>query len=446
MGNRLSLSAKVVHMHQGLFDYLHAFKDLLIENGFDAFYAGALTVLINTAILLLALALLDRLLRVLTVEFFKAFTNKTKSTFDDYLILTKFPRYVAHIIPIAILKRVLPILFSAYPELLTWSTKAINIYIIILVVKILRSLLRTLRGYMKTKEQYHDKPLQSYEQVTMLFLWSLSIFFIVIELFEKQASQLALQLGTASAVLLLIFRDTILGFVASIQVSINDIVRIGDWITFSKFGADGHVTEINLATVRVQNWDNTYTTIPTYSLIADSFQNWRGMQESDGRRIKRSIFIKQSSIHFLSENEITELKKIQLIAPYITYRETDVNRTNRTNNVDRSLPINGRNQTNLGVFRQYVNAFLHENPAINKDLFLMVRHLAPTAQGIPIEIFCYSKDKRWEMYEQIQADIFDHVLAAVPYFNLEIFEELSGSDLKNIPSESNKNGVLRSDR
>ena len=416
-------------MQQDLFNYLDRFKNILIDHGVTAAYAGLLTALISTALLIIALLLLDRLLKIVTVEFFKAFTNKTKSTFDDYLILTNFPRYVAHILPIAILKNLLPIVLSSYPLILTWATKIINIYVIILVVKILRSLLRTLRNYFETKEQYHDKPLQSYVQVTMLFIWSLGVFFVVIELFDQQAGKLALQLGTASAVLLLIFRDTILGFVASIQVSINDIVRIGDWITFSKFGADGPVTEINLATVRVQNFDNTFTTIPTYSLIADSFQNWRGMLESDGRRIKRSIFIKQRSVRFLDEDDITELKKIQLIAPYIEYREVDVDRTNRHNNIDRSLLINGRNQTNLGVFRQYINAFLYENPAINKDLFLMVRHLAPTPQGIPLEIFCFSRDKRWEMYEQIQADIFDHILAAVPYFNLEIFEEVSGSDL-----------------
>ncbi len=419
-------------MQQGLFDYLLGFKDLLIDNGIGAVYAGLITVFINTALLILILVLVDRILRVVTIEFFKAFTNKTKSTFDDYLILTNFPRYIAHIIPIALLKSVLPILFSSYPELLLWAIKAINIYVIILVVKILRSLLRTSRSYFETKDRYHDKPLQSYVQVTMLFFWLLAIFFVIIELFDQQAGKLAFQLGTASAVLLLIFKDTILGFVASIQVSINDIVRIGDWITFSKFGADGNVTEINLATVRVQNWDNTYTTIPTYSLIADSFQNWRGMQESGGRRIKRAIFIKQNTVRFLSKEDIDELKKIQLIAPYIDYREADVQRTNRHNNIDLSQLINGRNQTNLGVFRQYVNAFLYENPAINKDLFLMVRHLAPTAQGIPIEIFCFSKDKRWEMYEQIQADIFDHILAAVPYFHLEIFEELSGSDIKGL--------------
>jgi miniconductance mechanosensitive channel len=416
-------------MHQILHRYFQNFSNALIDRGFDPTYADLLSVVINFALLVGSLILLDRILRKVVQEFFKAFTNKTKSTFDDYLVLTNFPRYVAHIIPINILKYVLAImLHSNYPLILLWSSKVINVYVIILILKILRSVLRTTRSFFETKEKYHDKPLQSYVQVTMLFLWFLAAFFIILEIFDKEAGKLALQLGTTSAVLLLIFKDTILGFVASIQVSINDIVRIGDWITFSKFGADGNVTEINLATVRVQNFDNTYTTIPTYSLIADSFQNWRGMQDSDGRRIKRAIFIKQRSVRFLTVEDIEELKKIQLIAPYIEHREQDMERTNRVRNVDRSLLINGRNQTNLGIFRRYIDAFLHENPAINKDLFLMVRHLAPTPQGIPLEVFCFSKDKRWEIYEHIQADIFDHIIAAVPYFKLELFEELSGSD------------------
>ena len=209
-------------------------------------------------------------------------------------------------------------------------------------------------------------------------------------------------------------------------------MRIGDWITFSKFGADGYVTEINLATVRVQNFDNTYTTIPTYSLIADSFQNWRGMQESDGRRIKRSLFIKQNSVKFLAPEEIEKLEKIELIKPYLDHRERDVKRYNATHNVNKELLINGRNQTNLGVFRKYADAFIHENPAINKELFLMVRHLAPTDRGIPIEIFCFSHDKRWENYEHIQADIFDHLIAAIPYFGLELFEIPSGKDIESL--------------
>ena len=209
-----------------------------------------------------------------------------------------------------------------------------------------RSLLRTTKTYLKAGfEQYKDKPLESYMQVLMMFTWGGGIFFIINLMTGFSVESLA-SLGAASAMILLVFKDTILGFVASIQVSINDMVRIGDWITFSKYGADGSVIEINLASVRVQNFDNTFTTIPTYSLISDSFQNWRGMQESGGRRIKRALMIKQTSVRFLTQEDITAFKKISLVAPYIEHREKDIVRHNTQNNIDKSLLINERNQTN----------------------------------------------------------------------------------------------------
>ena len=262
----------------------------------------------------------------------------------------------------------------------------------------------------------------------MIFTWGIGIFFIVNTLTGYSTVSVA-SMSAASAIILLLFKDTILGFVASIQVTVNDMVRIGDWITFSKYGADGYVIEINLATVRVQNFDKTYTTIPTYSLTSDSFQNWRGMQESGGRRIKRAIHIKQNSVKFLTDKDIEEFKNIELIKPYLEHREKDNAEYNAKNNIDKSILINGKNQTNLGVFRKYIDAYLNENPAVNKDMFLMVRHLTPTEKGIPVEVYCFSKDKEWINYEHIQADIFDHLIAATSYFDLEVFENLSGKDL-----------------
>ena len=418
-------------MNLDIDQYLHHFMKYLKQLGVTGIYVEMLSVFLNGFIFLILLTLLDRLLKRIIIEGFKIFSNKTKTSFDDFLVLTNFPRYIAHILPLLLFNWFFSQLLEDYDTTLYWLKKLLNIYVILLVVKIIRSILRTTRDYFQTKEQYFDKPLQSYLQVTMLFLWALGIFFFILELFDRDPLDFILQLGAASAIILLIFKDTILGIVASIQVSINDIVRIGDWITFSKYGADGNVTEINLATVKVQNWDNTYTTIPTYSLISDSFQNWRGMQESEGRRIKRAVYIKQNSVRFLTEDDLKRLKRIQLVAPYIDHMQKEVLRTNRKLEVDDSLPINGLNQTNLGVFRKYIDAYLYENPAINKDLFLMVRHLTPTAQGIPLEIFCFSKDKRWEHYEHIQADIFDHVIAAVSYFDLEIFEEPSSKDITN---------------
>jgi len=407
------------------------FQEYFMDSGMNPFFAILLNVVINVVILLITVFILDIILRKFIIEAFKAFSNKTKTTFDDFLVKSNFPKYLAHLVPLLIVWYFIPFIFIEFAGITKFLLGTIDIYLIVLSLLILRSILRTTRNYLQTKDRFHDKPLQSYVQVLMIFGWGIAIFLIISILTGYSLVSLG-TLGAASAVLLLIFKDTILGFVASIQVSVNDIVRLGDWITFSRYGADGYVTEINLATVKVQNFDNTFTTIPTYSLISDSFQNWRGMQESKGRRIKRSIFIKQSSIKFLSEEEIENLKKIQLIKPYIEHRERDVVKYNLANEVDKSLLINGRNQTNLGIFRKYADAFVHENPAINKDLFLMVRHLAPTDKGIPIEIFCYSYDKTWENYEHIQADIFDHLIASVSYFDLEIFELPTGKDFSHL--------------
>lgn len=412
--------------------YACLLKEYLLDLGVDELWAAIFNVVFTVLVVAFFATLLDIVFRKIIVQLFKTFSNKTTTTFDNFLVKSNFPRFVAHIIPLIIVWHLTPSIFQDFQSLETVTFKIASVYFIILCVLIFRSILRTTNNYLRfSTEKYSDKPLESYVQVLMIFAWSLGIFFVVNILTDYSLKSLT-TLGAFSAVLLLIFKDTILGFVASIQVSVNDIVRIGDWITFSKYGADGYVTEINLATVRVQNFDNTFTTIPTYSLIADSFQNWRGMQESEGRRIKRSLYIKQNTIKFLSSDELEALKKIQLIAPYIEHREKDVVKYNKQTEADRSLAINGRNQTNLGIFRKYADAFLHENPAINKDLFLMVRHLAPTDKGIPIEIFCFCYDKRWENYEHIQADIFDHLIAAVPYFGLELFESPSGSDITKI--------------
>jgi miniconductance mechanosensitive channel len=412
-------------------------ENYFIQQGMDPVAAAYLNLTLNLLALYGLVILINYLLRRFVIESFKAFTNKTKTTFDDFLIKSNFPRYVGRIIPILLIYATIPVILIDHQYVLKVVIFFTNLYIIILIVWIFRSLLRTSKNYLKTRERFFDKPLDSYIQVLMIFIWIVGIMFIFSEITGKSVLNFAISLGAASAVILLIFKDTIMGFVASIQVSVNDIVRIGDWITFSKYGADGDVTEITLATVRVQNFDNTFTTIPTYSLIAESFQNWRGMLDSPGRRIKRAIYIKQNSVRFVTLEDLEKFKGITLIAPYLKHRQKEVDRYNKMNGIDTTLPINGRNQTNLGIFRKYADAYLHNHPAINKDLYLMVRHLAPTPQGIPLEILCFSKDKRWENYEYISADIFDHLIAALPYFDLQLFESPSGDDIQNFVKNLN---------
>ncbi len=418
--------------------YFNWLKDFLLSQGFEKSITVNLNVLFNILVLLIVLYLLDLLFRKVIIIGFKIFTNKTRTTFDDFLVKSNFPKYIGHIIPLIVFRKAVPYIFSDFVNWKIWLIKITDIYIIILSVWIIRSIVKTTVNYLKTLENFKDKPLYSYAQVIVIVFWFIGGLLIFTEITEKSIFKFLATLGAASAVLLLIFKDTILGFVASIQVSINDMVRIGDWISMEKYGADGDVIEITLATVKVSNWDKTITTIPTYALISDSFKNWRGMQESGGRRIKKSLTIKLNSIKFLTKDDLAKYSKIQVLKNYIIHRQADIDKYNTANNIDKELLVNGRNQTNLGLFRKYCTIYLENTPGLNKNMTMMVRHLKPNNKGIPIEIYAFSADIRWINYEHIAADIFEHIIAAAEYFDLELYQEPSSSDLlhlKNIKKD-----------
>lgn len=410
-------------------EYSTWLEDYFLEQGMNVLTAHLLNLFLSLIIMAFLLWITNYVSRKFVIVTFQTFTNKTKTTFDDFLVQSNFPIYVGRGIQLFILYLFFPIIFEDYPIVHHFFDEITEVFCIILIIFICRSILRTTKNYLKTWPQLMDKPLDSFIQVFMIFVWAVGFVFIFGSITGADLKEFLISLGAASAVILLIFKDTILGLVASIQIAANDIVRIGDWISFSKYGADGVITEINLATVRVENWDHTFTTIPTYSLISDSFQNWRGMLDSNGRRIKRAIIIKQNSVKFISEADIEKYKNIALVSAYLDHRQNEINKYNSNNNIDKKFIINGRNQTNLGVFRKYANEYVAQHPAINKDLMVMVRHLAPTPQGLPLEVYCFSKDKRWENYEHIAADIFDHLIAAVPFFDLQVFETPSGDDI-----------------
>ena len=403
-------------------DFRHLIYDYLISVGISDTSAKYLNTLVLSIILLIVLFIIDYIIRKVLVNAFNAFAVRSKSNFDNIMVKNKVPRNIAHIVPLLIAIELIPIILSDFSYIENIIEKGLKVFGIVLTLWIARSVLNTIKDYLKTLNRFKDKPIDSYIQVFMIFAWIVGLFSSFAIISGIPFWKFVTTLGAASAVIILVFRDTILGFVASIQVSINDMVRIGDWITFEKYGADGDVIEINLATVKVQNFDKTITTIPTYALISDSFKNWRGMQSSGGRRIKRSIILKASTIKYLTASEISKLKGIQLIADYLDTRENDINTYNEDKNADKSILINGRNLTNLGVFRKYIQTYIENHSAVNKDMTIMVRQLAPTPQGLPLEIYCFSSDKRWENYEYIMADIFDHALAAVSYFDLEVFE------------------------
>jgi miniconductance mechanosensitive channel len=381
-----------------------------------------ISLVVNVVLLCILAYMIYVVFRLVLVTLMVLIAKKTNTQFDDLLVSNQTAKYIAHLIPFLFIYKSVPVILDAYVYWETVFGKLVGIYIILLSLWIVRSVLKAIRDYLKSKPKFSDKPIDSYVQVIMIVLWILATGVIISTIFNINTNTLLGTLGAISAVIILIFRDTILGFVASVQVSLNDMVRIGDWITFDKFGADGDVIEINLATVKVRNFDNTTTTIPTYSLISDSFRNWRGMLDSDGRRIKRHLLIKAKSIRFLNEEELQKMKHIQLISHYIDVRQDEINKYNKTYNVDKSLSVNGRNMTNFGLFRKYITEYLERHPGVNPNMILLCRQLQPTAYGIPLEIYVFSKDQRFEQYEYLMADIFDHIIASTIYFDLEIFE------------------------
>jgi len=410
----------------------HLLYDYLLTTGMAVVSAKYLNMIVLAIVLLILSLLIDFVIRKIIVQLFAQFAAKTETNFDNLLVQNKAPRNIAHIIPLIIVLESVPVVFVDFNYFENIVKKGLQVFTIILVLWVVRSLLNTIKDYFKTLPRLNDKPIDSYIQVFMIFAWVVGVLSAFAIITGIEFIKFITTIGAASAVIILIFKDIILGFVASIQVSINDMVRIGDWITFEKYGADGDVVEINLSTVKVQNFDKTITTIPTYALISDSFKNWRGMENSDGRRIKRALSIKLDSIHYLTKNELDTLKKIQLITSYLETRQSDIEAYNINNNINKELLLNGRNLTNIGVFRKYIETYVETHSGINKEMVIMVRQLATEGKGIPIEIYAFSSDKRWKNYEYIMADIFDHIIAAVPYFNLEAFELPSNSSFRDV--------------
>ncbi len=411
-------------------NYSHFFYDYFSSTGANSTVSYYLNMLLLFIIALGITLVIDYIIKIIIRKISARIATGTKTEFDDILINNKLPRNVAHVPAIVLFHYYVPFIFIDFPRADDVILRLVEVLGIVLTLYIVRSLLNSIKDYLKTKEQYKDKPIDSYIQVFMIFAWFAGFFLAFSVITEIAIWKFFTALGTVSAVIILVFRDTILGFVASIQVSINDMVRIGDWITFEKYGADGDVVEINLATVKVQNFDNTITTIPTYALISDSFKNWRGMLDSPGRRIKRALFIRQDTVKYLTNEDIEKLKGIDFLNSYLTQKQKELLLFNESHVVNKDLILNGRHLTNIGVFRKYVELYLAQHSAVHKELMFMARQLQPTNNGIPIEVYAFSKDKKWENYEYIQADIFDHLLASIQYFDLEVFESPNSKSFK----------------
>ena len=305
-------------------------------------------------------------------------------------------------------------------------------FIILSIALALSALLDIVNNLYQRRKDAHLRPIKGYLQVLKIAAFAIAAILMVASLIDRSPLILLSGLGAMAAVLMLIFQDTLLSLVASVQITSNDIIRVGDWVEMPQLNADGDVIDIALHTVKVQNWDKTITTIPTKRFITDSFKNWRGMQESGGRRIKRSLYLDQNSVHFLDTAEIAHLHRFRLLDTYLKNKHSELLSWNSQLDEANRLPINSRQLTNIGTFRAYVENYLRHNSDIHQDMTLLVRQLAPTADGLPLELYCFTNTTAWGRYEAIQSDIFDHLLAILPQFGLRVFQHPSGADMREL--------------
>ena len=381
----------------------------LSDMGIDKENISWSTRLTLIALILLISYIITKLFRHLVIPAVHKITSRTKATWDDYLFNERMMTSFCRMIPPIMFYLLLPFVFNNIPQVLDILLKGCLIYLVITTLMLVNSFLNSLYEISNEHETLRNRPLKGIYQMINLVAIGIGIILIISILIDQNAATILAGLGASAAVLMLIFKDSILGLVAGVQLSANDMLRPGDWITMPKYGADGDVLEVSLTTVKVRNFDKTITTIPPYALVSDSFQNWRGMRETGGRRIKRSIFIDMTTVHFCSDKEKIMFASRGCIDEAQSKPETQV--------------------VNLYVFCSYLQNYLREHPRTHKELMIMVRQMQPTSEGLPLEIYCFSNTTVWPEYEQIQGEIFDHILAVIPEFGLRIFQRPSGNDL-----------------
>ena len=366
------------------------------------------------------------LLRVVTRA-----VKKTDTRWDDHLLEKQLFNRAAHIAPALVITLMADIPLDGYPVAIHAIQAAANIYMLIVGALVIDALLNAVLGIYRTFEVAQRVPIRGFLQVIKIAIFFVVGIFVLSILMGESPKFFLGGLGALTAVMMLVFKDPILGLAGGIQLTFNDMVRLGDWVSLPKFGADGNVIDISLTTVKVQNWDMTITTVPTYALISDSFKNWRGMSDSGGRRICRSLNIDVNTIRFCTPEMLERFHKIEFISEYIEQTETELVEYNRNHEVDESLKVNGRRMTNIGTFRAYVTAYLRHHPRIYQEgMTFLVRQLAPGEHGLPIQVYVFTKTIAWVEYEGIQADIFDHLLAAVPEFDLRVYQDPTGADFQ----------------
>ncbi|MBP1930111.1 mechanosensitive ion channel family protein [Ammoniphilus resinae] len=385
-----------------------------------------------TIIFIIGLSILANFItKKVVIKILTHYINNNSFKWDNIILEKKVFHKLSHVVPAIIIYY----FSSVFPDYQHIIEKGASTYIIIVGLMVVDSLLNAMNDIYRTYEISKVKPIRGYIQVVKIFVFVIGGIVVIANLMGESPFILLSGIGALSAVLMLVFKDSLLGLVAGVQLTSNDMVRVGDWIEMPKYGADGDVIDISLNTVKVQNWDMTITTIPSYALISDSFKNWRGMQNSGGRRIKRSIYIDTSSIVFCTEEMLESFKTIHYLSDYIIEKEDEIKAYNLENNIDKSNKVNGRELTNIGVFRIYIQNYLKNHPGINQNMLMLVRQLAPGENGLPIEIYTFTNDVRWGVYESIQADLFDHILAVAPAFGLRLFQNPTGSDFRSFQNQ-----------
>jgi miniconductance mechanosensitive channel len=371
------------------------------------------------------------LTKIVIVSFVNKIFLKTKVAWDDVLVEKKVFEKMAYLIPAFIIVLVAPYIFGDFPSLIKYVIILSNIFIIIIIIRSTITVLSVFDEILSNTVVLADKPVTTYIQVLKIGVYFIGGILVLSSVLGKSPFYFLGAMGAMTAILLLIFKDTILGFVASIQMSVYDMVRVGDWISMPKYDADGDVMSINLNTVKVQNWDKTITTIPTYAFITDSFKNWRGMSDSGGRRINRAINLKVSSFKFCDEKMLLQFKKHKLIEDFIIEKENDVQKFN-SKIIDNGIDsVNNRRITNIGVFRIYAEKYITAHSKINENMTLMVRQLESTSKGLPLEIYCFTYEREWVKYESVVSNLFDHLFTIISEFELEVFEEPTGNDFRS---------------
>ena len=415
---------------------LELVKNWLVEQNLDATAALVLARVIAYLFIIFLSVVANFVAKRVILSVVRSLVSRSRTDWDDVLVQRRVFSNLSHLAPALVLYTLMPLALEGYGLLTALHTSAALIYMILVSLLVVDSLLNAVHDIYGTFEISREVPIRSFLQVLKIILYFVSGIFILSVILNRTPLYFLSGLGALTAVLMLIFKDAILGLVAGIQLTANRMVAQGDWIEMPRYGADGDVLEVTLTTVKVQNWDNTITTIPTYALISESFKNWRGMQQSGGRRIKRSIHVDMNSIRFCSEEMIGRFSRIQYIAEYIETKRAALAEHNRSSDVDDSSLANGRRMTNIGTFLAYIQAYLRNHPMVSQEMTFLVRQLAPGEHGLPIEIYVFCTDIRWAHYEAIQADIFDHLLAVLPEFDLRVFQSPSGSDFQSLASGS----------